>query len=358
MKKIDKYLLNDFLKTFIFTISLILLISIVFDISEKIDDFVSNKAPLKKIILDYYTNFVVYYGLIFTPLFTFISIILSISKLANNSEIISIINSGFSLKRILLPYIYGGILISMFSFFFNNFILPKTNEIRINFENKYFTNKNYKRKNYININLTQNENIFIQSFNVKKLKGYNFSHKIFDDNKLIYTLNSDFIEWNDVDKNWMIKNYKIYEIRETGEKISVGKLINKKFNFSINDIISSKNSTKEMNIIELHKFISKQNKIGSSNINYFLIDLYERYFSVLSTFILIIIGFSLSIHKKMEGIGINIVYGFIMTTIFILIQKIFISFTIKSNLYPFLSIIIPNLIFGVLAIILFKKKQV
>ena len=141
MKKLDKYILKQFLGTFAFTLILILLISVVFDVSEKIDDFYRREAPLGKIFSQYYINFIIHYGLLFSALFTFIAVILSTSKLANNSEIIAMINCGLSIKRLLKPYLIGAAIIACVSFYLNNWILPTTNEIRLEFEEQYIFSK-------------------------------------------------------------------------------------------------------------------------------------------------------------------------------------------------------------------------
>ena len=141
MKKLDKYILKQFLGTFAFTLILILLISVVFDISEKIDDFYKREAPLDAIISEYYLNFIIHYGLLFSALFTFIAVIISTSKLANNSEIIAMINCGLSIKRLLKPYLLGATIIASISFYLNNWILPTTNQIRLDFEQEYIYSK-------------------------------------------------------------------------------------------------------------------------------------------------------------------------------------------------------------------------
>ena len=149
MKKLDKYILKQFLGTFAFTLILILLISVVFDISEKIDDFYRRDAPLDAIIWEYYLNFIIHYGLLFSALFTFIAVIISTSKLANNSEIIAIINCGLSIKRLLKPYLLGATIIACISFYLNNWILPTTNQIRLDFEQEYIYSKKNERYKFI-----------------------------------------------------------------------------------------------------------------------------------------------------------------------------------------------------------------
>ncbi len=357
MKKLDKYILKQFLGTFSFTLILILLISVVFDISEKIDDFYRREAPLDAIVFDYYLNFIVHYGLLFSALFTFIAVILSTSKLANNTEIIAILNCGLSLKRLLYPYIIGALIISGFAFYLNNWILPVTNQTRLDFEQEYIRSKKNERYKNIHRQVSPEQYIYLESYNTAKEKGFRFTYEIFENKHLISKFKSDFITWDSIQQNWYAENYVLREFGEMEETVERGANINKNFDFKPNELVYLKNSTNLMTLPELHRFISKEKVRGAQNIHYYLLDLYQRYTTPLTTFILMLIGFSVAVHKKRGGIGVNLVYGFILTTLFILFQKVSITFTTNSDLPPILAILLPNIIFGLYAIKLFKKAN-
>ncbi len=357
MKKIDRYILTQFLGTFAFSLTLILLISVVFDVSEKIDDFYRREAPLKGIIFDYYLNFIIHYGLLFSALFTFIAVIISTSKLAKNTEVIAILNCGLSLKRLLRPYLIGATLIASLSFFLNNWLLPSTNEKRLDFEQEYIRNKKNERFKNIHRQIRPGRFIYMESYNTKKQKGFRFTYEIFDKGDLISKFKSDFITWNPQKESWLAENYSVRELNKFGENIEKGAKTEKDFGFDPFELILQKNSTNLMNLTELTDFIDKEKIRGADNIHYYLLDLYQRYMTPFTTFILTLIGFSLAIHKKRDGIGLNLVYGFILTTLFILFQKISITFTTNSDLSPLLAILLPNLIFGVFAYYLFRRAE-
>ena len=107
MKKFDYYILKKFLFTFGLSISLILAIAVIFDVSEKIDNFIDNQAPTNLIINVYYYNFIIKYGVLFSGLITFISVIFFTSRLSENNEIIALYNSKISPSRLLVPYMIG-----------------------------------------------------------------------------------------------------------------------------------------------------------------------------------------------------------------------------------------------------------
>jgi len=357
LKKLDKYILKQFLGTFAFTLILILLISVVFDVSEKIDDFYRREAPLDAIISEYYINFIIHYGLLFSALFTFIAVIISTSKLANNSEIIAIINCGLSIKRLLKPYLIGAAVIACLSFYLNNWILPTTNQTRLDFEQEYIYSKKNERYKNIHRQIKPNHYIYLESYNINKQKGFRFSYEIFEGQQLASKFKSDFITWDTLKGKWLAENYNYRALEIDGEKINKGQRIHKDFGFKPDELVYQKNSTNLMTLPELHTFVKKEQIKGAQNIHFYFLDLFQRYSNPFTTFILTIIGFSVAIHKKRGGIGVNLVYGFGLTTLFILFQKISVTFTTNSDLHPLIAIMLPNIIFGLFAYYLFRKAE-
>ena len=357
MKKLDKYILQQFLGTFAFTLVLILLISVVFDVSEKIDDFYKREAPLDAIIRDYYLNFTIHYGLLFSALFTFIAVIISTSKLANNTEVIAILNCGLSLKRLLYPYFVGAFIIASASFMLNNWVLPTTNQSRLDFEQEYIRFKKNKRYKNIHRQVSKDNYIYLESYNTAKQKGFRFSYEIFDGDQLSSKYKADFITWDTLEQKWLAESYNFRELLTNGEKVSRGSSQFKDFGFKPEELVYQKNTTNLMTLPELHSFIAKEKERGAENLHFYYLDLYQRYATPFTTFILTLIGFSLAIHKKRGGIGLNLVYGFVLTTLFILFQKVSITFTTNSDFSPLLAIWLPNIVFGAFAYYLFTKSN-
>ena len=175
MQKIDWYIIKKFLGTFFFTLTLILVIVIIFDISEKFDDFLEHEVSVTEIIFDYYLNFIPYFGNLFSPLFIFISVIFFTSNMAKNTEIIAILNSGMSFRRLLKPFLISAILLGILSFIFGNFIIPPSNKERIDFENKYVINKRFSHTKNIHMQIEPGQYIYMESFNSSRNIGYKFT---------------------------------------------------------------------------------------------------------------------------------------------------------------------------------------
>ena len=355
MKKLDWYIVKRFLGTFFFTLALILLIVIIFDISEKIDDFLEHEVSLKVIIFEYYLNFIPYFGNLFSPLFIFISVIFFTSKMANDTEIIAILNSGMSFKRLLKPFVISAVILGALSFILGNFIIPPSNSERIDFENKYLKNKRYSRAKNIHMQINPDQYIYMESFNSTRNVGYKFTLENFKDGKLISKLKSDYIQYDTLSHKWTIKRYEIREFSNSGEIISNGSTIDTNINLSPYDFTKRKSLVETMNMFELNDYIIQEELKGSEQLVYHKIEKHKRIAFPFASIILTLIAVSIASHKIRGGIGVNLGIGILIAFTYILFMQISTTFATNSNLAPALAVWIPNLCYMVLAGILLYK---
>ena len=357
MQRFDKYIIGKFLKTFFFGISIFVVIVIVFDISEKIDDFLENNVPINAIVFKYYFNFIPYFINLFSPFFIFLSVIAFSSKMALNMEFISIFNSGISLKRLYYPFFITSLFLASFSFFLGNFIIPSSNIERIEFENNYLKGKKNKRIKSKNIQILPGQYIYMDSYNSVRDIAYKFSIENIENGKLVSKLNSSYAQYDTTLSIWKIFNYQIRKFNDSNEILSFGKQIDTLINFSPDDLKYRKNIVETMNLFELNKFIEKEKIKGNEQILYYKLEKHKRLSYPFSTVILTIIAFAISLKRRKGGMGINIALGIFIAFSFILFMQISTTFSIKSNLSPFLSVWIPNILYAMLALVLIRKKQ-
>ena len=357
LKKIDKFIIKKFLGTFFFALTLIIAIAVVFDFSEKIDDFIEKQAPAKAIIFDYYLNFIPFFANLFSPLFVFIAVIFFTSKMAGNTEIIAILNAGVSFYRILVPYMVAALIIALISFYFNGWIIPRANESRIAFIHTYVKNPHVIRERNIHRQIEKDNFIYIQSYNNIKNIGYQFSHEKFNNNELVYKLLSERVIWDSVNNKWRAENYFIREINGLEEKISKGQTLDIKINFHPKQLSFRMRETMAMNNKELNKFINDERERGAGNIEFYEIEYHKRFSYPFATFILTIIGVSLASRKIRGGIGIQIGFGLLLSFSYIMFMQVSSTFATNGSLSPLLAVWIPNIVYAVIALFLLKKAS-
>lgn len=355
-KILDRYIIKKFLGTYFYAIVLIIAIAVIFDFSEKIDDFIEKKAPIKEIIFDYYFNFIPYFALLYSHLFTFIAVIFFTSKMASNTEIIAILSSGVSYKRMLWPYFVSATIIAIFTYSLTNFVVPNVNKTRLDFEEKYIYNKPFSYKNR-NIHKAERTNviIYMESYINNTNTGTLFSmEKYNDNNELISKLMAHDIRWDSIKHKWTINDYYIRTINGNKEKIVSGATIDTSLNITPEDFNRRSNVVESMDFFELNKFIKTQKLQGAENIETFLIEKYRRLSVSFSTFILTLIGVCVSSKKSRGGIGLHIGIGLGICFSYIVFMQFSSQFAISGTLNPLLAVWLPNIIFAFVAYYMYK----
>ncbi len=354
LKKIDIYIIKKFLGTFFFAISLLIVIVIIFDISEKIDDFIEKEAPLTDIIFSYYMNFIPYFINLFSYLFTFIAVIFFTSKMAADSEIVAILGSGVSFWRFLRPYLIAATVLGLMSFYLANFLIPRTNKTMMIFEKTYLKNP-YRNRDYnMHMQIKPGTFVYLESYNNETNTGFKFSLEKFQSNKLVYKLNSNRILWDSVSGLWKIKDYYIRTFDGMDETLRKGKELDTLINLDPREFTFILDDLKTLNYFELRAFIEKEKLKGSEKVKEYEVDKQKRIAFPFATIILTMIGVSLSSRKVRGGIGMHLGLGIALTFGFILFQQISTVFATHGDLDPVLAVWLPNIIFGVLALFLLR----
>jgi lipopolysaccharide export system permease protein len=354
-KKLDVYIVKKFITTFFVALLLIIGIVIIFDISEKIDNFVSKEAPLRAIIFDYYVNFVPYFMNMFSPLFIFITVIFFTSKMAADSEIVAILSCGVSFHRMMAPYIFSATLIAALSLCLNLFIIPEANKTRLDFETQYIKNRYKSVGRNVHYQLAPGEFVYAESFSIWNNTAYRFTLEKIEDNKLVSKLSAETAVYDSVKCNWRLKKYFIREYGiDLTDRIRSGKQLDTTIDLSVKDFILTDDMVETLTYSELNELINLQRMRGDANVKYALIEKNTRFALPFSAFILTIMGVALSSKKRRGGIGWNIGIGIALAFTYILFLRFSQMFVHGGVLPPFIALWIPNIVFTFIAAFLYR----
>lgn len=325
-------------------------IAVVFDISEKIEDFITKGASAKEIIFDYYVNFVVFYGNLFSSMIVFIATIFFTSRMAANTEIVAILTGAVSFKRMMWPYFVSATIVAVMSLILSHFIIPKTNVTRLDFQHTYIDRKGPDRFKNIHRQIKPGNIIYFESYNIERKTGYHFTYEVFENHHLKSKMKSDFIRLDSAKGLWTLDNYSIRYLLEDGtEKIDFGRRLDTVLDFEHKEIVPRLFSIEMMTTPELNKFIEMETLRGSENINNYLIEKYRRSSFPFATYILVLIGVSMASKKSRGGLGLNIAIGLGVCVSYIFFMQISTTFATLGNFPPFLAVWLPNMVFTVLA---------
>ena len=359
MKRIDRYIIAKFLGTYFFSIVLIISIGVVFDFNENIDRFTESQAPWKAIAVDYYLNFIPYYANLFSALFVFISVIFFTTKLADHSEIIAMISAGISRRRLMVPYMISAAIIAALTFYLGAEVIPRSSVKRLAFENTY--KKRVKDPTYaekVQLQVDTGVIAYMEHFDGMSKTGMHFSLDKFENKKLVSHLSANtaiYDTLSDVRYQWHLRDVTIRELRGMKEKITNYNQIDSIIRMEPRDFLFIRNQQETMTNAELKDYIEKQRNRGSGNLSIFEVEYHKRFASPFAAFILSTIGMSLSSRKRKGGMGFSLGIGIALSATYILLQGISATFSTNAGMHPALAAWMPNILYTLIAIYLYRK---
>ncbi len=354
LKIIDWYIINKYLGTFVFTLGIFLVIIVVFDISEKLDDFLKHDLTFWEILTQYYFGFIPFYLNFLSPLINFIAVIFFTAKMADQTEIVPILSGGASFNRFLRPYAVASSIIFIVSLVFNVFIIPHTNQLKSSFERKYVNSGNSEAKNEIHLQLDKNTFVYVQSFDNTQRTGYQFSLEKFNQDSLKEKILATRVTYDSLKRVWSILDYSIRYVNGLKEKMVSG--VKKDTVLDMRPIdFETRNDLDAMAMRELNTNIEKEKIRGAGIMVDLLYEKYQRFVYPLSSYILTLIGVSMSSRKVRGGIGLPLGIGIFLCFAYIVTVQFSKVFALKGGLPPIIAVFIPNIIFGVFGIYLLKN---
>jgi len=375
LKLLDKYILKNFLSTFFFVVLILVAVIVVIDITEKTDKYV--KAGLTTLqILAYYRDFIPWVANLIAPITIFIATVYVCARMAGHTEIIAILGSGVSFIRMMVPYFVGALIVAIITFILNGWIIPNASKSRLAFEVQYLQNKYYFDKRNIHMQVATDTYLYIQSYNNASLTGYHFTLEKFDHNHLIEKLAANRIEWDSVKQKWTLRDWMIKKVDDifekpqtaegdsvlamTGKKIaskpetSSGASLDTALVISPKEFESDYRKYDGMTLGELNDYIHTLKVRGSTGVELYEVEKYTRYSSPFTIFILVFMGVIVSARKSRGGTGLQIALGFGLSFVYILFFVLFRSFAEAGAAPPQLAVWIPNIIFGIISLIMYK----
>ena len=353
-KKLDWYIFKKFMLTFVIALVLIIGIVIVFDISEKIDKFVANKAPLRAIIVDYYLNFIPFFVNMYSAMFVFISVIFFTSRMAANSEIIAILSGGVSFHRMMVPYIVASSIIALVSLGLNLYIIPRSNQQRLLFEREFDKDKRTAVRD-VHYHIAPGQFVYVESFSTWNNTAYRFTLESIENNQIVSKLSAETAAWDSLSGAWNLKKYFIRDYTSgMSDQVRSGAQLDTVIALTVDDFYRNAQTVQTLPYNELQSLIKTQQMRGDSNIMYAQIEKHNRWAMPFSCIILTIIGVALSSRKKRGGLGWNLALGIAITFSYILFQRFAQMFVYTGIMPPGLAIWIPNFLFAIIAAFLYR----
>ena len=353
--RIDRYILLKYLKTFLLAMALIIVIVITFDVSEKLDDFLSGHAPLGEIIYKYYLNFIPGFVNLYSPLFIFISVIFFTSKMAGNTEIIAILGSGISYRRMLRPYLYGSVIVALVVLLFGNYLIPVNNRTLAQFENQYIYRLRPSYFSNIHFQAKKGVQVYAESYDATALRVSHFYRDVYDDDyRLVDRITCSSIQFDTTTNKWECMDFVHRTLDGPKEHLSRSLQSQRNLGISPDDFNRAAENITTMNSTQLYRYINREKMRGSSTVVAAQIEFYQRLLNPLAIIVMTFIGVGVSSRKSRGGIGMHLAIGIALAFGFIVFMKVSTVYAIFGTLNPFIAVLLPQAVFGVIAAVLIR----
>ena len=357
LKILDRYIIRKFLGTYIFAIAMIIIVVVIFDYVEKIDGFTQTHAPFKSIILDYYLNFVPFFINQFSALFTFIACIFFTSKLAYQTEIVAMLSGGMSFRRLMWPYFISALVITMVSLGLSLWLIPISQRTCVAFEQQYNPRRQrFRYDRHIYRQIEPGTFLYIRGFSKNSSQASFIALEKYEGSTMRSTLEASDAKFDNETKRWSAQRYVTRHFDEAGHEVfEQHRNLDTLLNLDVEELGNLQELVKTMNIVELNDFIDQQRAKGSDSIRLIEVEHHTRYAYPIGTFILTLIGVSLSSRKVRGGTGLHIGVGIALCFSYIMLNRVFEEFAKGGTLPPLLAVWLPNIIYAIIAIYLYRK---
>lgn len=356
LKKLDWYIIKKFLTTFFISILFLSVIVIIFDVSEKIDDFVRREAPLHDIVFDYYLNWIPYFMNMYAPMFVFLTVIFFTSKMTGDSEVIAILSSGISFHRLVVPYIISSIVIAMLSLGLSLWVIPHANGTRVDFEQKYIPRTRVKIGHDLHYKLEDDHYVYLESFSAYNNTAYNFTIEDLSGGHLRSKITAESAQYDTLTGKWKLRNWFVRDYGEgMTDHIRSGRQMDTVLSLTREDFFRNKFTIQRLNEPELDALIATQKERGDASVKHALIEKNQRFSLPISAIILTIIGVSLSTKKRRGGMGLNLAAGTALGFSYILFMQFSEMFVATDTLPASIAIWLPNVLYAIIAAVLYIK---
>ena len=329
-------------------------IAVVFDLTEKMDDFFENQAPINEIIFDYYLNFIPYYMNMFSPLFIFISVIFFTSKIAGNSEIIAILASGVSYYRLMVPYLISASVLFVMSFVLTGYVIPPASSAMLNFQDKYIQRFSHETARNIQMEVSPGTILYIENFQKRTNTGYRASLDHFEGKRLTMRITAERIKYDSA-YNWQLSKYVRRDFDDMHERLTRGAQLDTIIPVLPKELFYTAENAQMMTNPELKEYINKQRSRGVGNVQAFETEWWKRWASPIGAFIMTLLGVTLSSKKVRGGMGKNLGIGVALSALYVLFSTVSTTFSVNGIMSPFISVWLPNFLFLSIGILLYIR---
>ena len=228
------------------------------------------------------------------------------------------------------------------------------NRVRLDFENRYIKSREVASASNIQIAIAKDTYLYVQDYDNVTKRATGLAVDQFKGRQLVSRLTAYEAVYDTLDQ-WKMTDFHIRNFKGLRATDTVGYGLDTNLRIRPSDFLVNEKEVAKMRNDQLDRYIERQKERGASNTRLFQIELHSRYAAIFSAFILTFIGAILSAKKMKNGLGVNLVIGFGLCLAYILSSTFISQAATVGRLAPWIAAWIPNVVFVLLALLLWRK---
>jgi len=353
VKKIDIYILKKLLSTFVFVVVVLVTIICAIDYTDKNDNFMRYNIS-GDMILQYYYSFAPYFASLLTPITAFIATVLVTSKLAAQTELIAILSSGVSFRRLMRPFFVAASLIGLMSFYLNGYVIPDANKFRVDFELNYIKKPYHNSDRNIHIKIAPNDYLYLNRYTTSTNIGHVVTLERFEEYEMIEKITARRLLWDTALHTWRLDHWQKRTLMDDHEVIEEGESLDTLLNVKPSDFENQDKLETTLTMSELQDHIDLQLSRGADDVMVYRVERYIRYMQPFTVVILCFIALIVSARKSRRGTGFQIALGFMIAFSFVILFVFAQALAAAGSFHPMLAIWMPNIFFSGVGIFMYN----
>ena len=359
MTTFERHVIQRLLKGFVFFIASLIVFFIVLHWVEYSDDFLDGGATVWEVFTVFYPSYIPEIIRLTSPLALFLACIYITGTLAQELQLIALQTSGVSLYRLMRPYVLVGSLITIAMFGFNGWVVPRTNEVVVRYENEYLPHgKKTVNVSELHRQNTPNTILSVGYYDRTRKRAHDVSLQQFaDTSQLVARLDAERMEWIDSLSTWRLRDV----IQRTFARDTMAETQHTTLDTTLQvyprDLARSQNDVAAMTLPVARNYLAALRRAGVANLERPLVAYYNKFAYPFANLILVLIGVPLAAVRRRGGQAVRFAIGLFTAFVYLSLQKLTEPFGYAGTLPPSLTAWLPHLTFALVALFILWRTR-
>lgn len=355
---------------FLFFVLALIVFFVVLHYVEYSDDFADHGATMAQVFSVYYPNYVPEIVRLISPLALFLASVYVTGKLAQGLELAALQTSGVSLYRLMAPHLVLGVLLTGFMFWFNGWVVPKTNRTVLAFERQYLQEDQRTDVSDVHQQNRPGQNVTVGYYDDDGQTAHRVSLQRFSaQQRLVSRTDARRMTWIDSLKVWRLEDatQRIFadagapsaDTARSAQTLRVHHFATLDTTLQVypRNFARTGRDVQGMTISEAAEYVDVLQRTGAGELGRPLVAYNTKFSYPLANLLLILISVPLAARRLRGGQTVRLALGLLTAFAYLALQKLTEPFGYSGALSPVLTAWLPHAAFAVVALVMLWRAR-